>query len=81
MMTFHQIYKKTLIRISNVYICVISCSFMSPRRRKYELGGYDRLYITLPRNTKRKLERISNREHRSLSNMIVHMIEEYPEQQ
>ena len=55
--------------------------FMSPRRRKYELGDYDRLYITLPRNTKRKLERISNREHRSLSNMIVHMIEEYPEQQ
>jgi len=42
--------------------------------------NYERLYITLPFETKKKLERISNQEHRSLSNMIMHLIETYSEQ-
>ena len=39
----------------------------------------ERLNITMPKETKKKLERISKKEHRSQANMITYLIELYKE--
>ena len=39
--------------------------------------GFERLNITLPKDTYKKLQLIAEKEQRSLSNMISHLINSY----
>ena len=42
--------------------------------------AYERMQITLPKDVRVKLDRIAHKERRSLSNMLVHLIDQYPEE-
>jgi len=42
---------------------------------------FERLNITIPKETKKKLERIAKKENRSQSNMITTLIERYDEKE
>lgn len=41
--------------------------------------GFVRMTISLPEETKNKLERISKKEMRPVSNMIAYLVEQYEE--
>jgi len=41
---------------------------------------FERMQITLPKDARVKLDKIAQKERRSLSNMIVHLIDQYPDE-
>ena len=40
---------------------------------------YDRINITIPKDVRAKLERIAEKERRTVSNMIAYLVEQYKE--
>ena len=44
---------------------------------KKENMVYKKMTLTLPESTVKKLKRLCKKEHRSQSNLILHLIEEY----